>query len=123
MSLFNYTMSTHNHKPFKAGADSIISELAVENAHIAGEDWTTDPNTPTANLTTLDEEMPELDLSDDNNNDVPIAYATSVPIPEPMNYWLPNSYAKAMIHPNIWQGRPHRQETGHHEGAQSLEGH
>ena len=96
--------STRNHKPSKAGADSIVSELAVEDARIAGEDWATDPNTPTANLTTCDEETPELDLSDDNDSDVPIAYATSVPIPEPTNHWLPNSYAEAMTRPNIWQG-------------------
>ena len=72
----------------QAAIDSQDSEHTIEEARKAGMDWATDMETPTgvnsAKVfhTTTDAPMSKL--------------------PDPLNYWLPDSYAYAMSRPDIW---------------------
>ena len=80
--------STRTQVITQAAIDSQDSEHTIKEVQKAGMDWATDMETPTgvnsAKVfhTTTDAPMSKL--------------------PDPLNYWLPDLYAAAMSHPDIW---------------------
>ena len=63
--------------------DSRASEQAIQDAHTAGEAW-------------ADDKIYAID-----NHDAKAFHMDSKLLPDPQNYWLPNTYNEAMTHPNI----------------------
>ena len=77
--------STHTPIPMQAIRDSWASEQTIHDAYTTGEAWAND----------------QLHAIDDHEAK---AFQTEAKLlPDPLNYWLPNSYNKAMTHPNIWE--------------------
>ena len=72
----------------QAAIDSQDSEHTIEEARKSGMDWATDMETPTGvNSTKVFH----------TTTDAPMSK-----LPDPLNYWLPDSYADAMSCPDIW---------------------
>ena len=72
----------------QAAIDSQASEHTIEEAQKAGMDWATDVETPTG-----------------VNSAKVFHNTTNAPmskLPDPLNYWLPDSYTDAMSRPDIW---------------------
>jgi len=79
-----------NQIPTQAIFDSQASERAIEDARQARKDWAADETTPTG-----------------INSVKALHTATNTPpsdLPDPLNYWLPNSYDEVMTRSDIWGG-------------------
>ena len=82
---------THALIPTQAIKDSHASEQAIQDAHTAGE-------------ALADDKICAID-----DHEARAFHTDSKLLPDPQNYWLPNSYDEAMTHPNIW-GEPIKKE-------------
>jgi hypothetical protein len=87
----NTRWSTHVRHPSEALLKSQASERNVEDTANSGKEWATN-DTPTGVLSAYIDSI-ALETT-----------STSVPLPDPENFWLPNSYSEAMSRPNIWSG-------------------
>ena len=78
--------STHVIVPTQAIRDSHLSEQAIQDAHSAREVWAND----------------QIHAIDDH--EAKAFHMNAEALPDPHNYWLPNSYNDVIMHPNIWEG-------------------
>ena len=86
----NPQWSTHTKYPSENLLRSQASERDIEKAASSGKEWATN-NVPTS-AGTLSAYIEST------------AFATTTNLPDPSNYWLPNSYSEAMTRPDMWLG-------------------